>query len=181
MNDPKTQPQTPPSDPPGPAPSEPPSWFVEYTSKLSADLDRRFEGFKRKYVGDGAEPAPAAPPKSITNEDLSAARRFERVAAQLPAEARERLDAMADQRGFQDAALFAELLAQSLPARAEQSQAGAQLAPRGGAPSSAPSNPREPKSWAELMKLKSEDPKRYSELMDPDHPFDPQALPRFTR
>lgn len=101
-----------------------PSWAQALTKRIE-DIDnglgKRLDSYVEKREAQRAKAADKAKaePKAITIEDLNAARRFERLASKLPEESRKRLDQLIEERGFQDAALFAELLAQSLPAKAE--------------------------------------------------------------
>lgn len=165
----------------------PPEWFKSYTEaenrrreQFSAELDKRFEGFRKKYIEPKSEPA-EQPMKAVTPDDLKAAMRLGQVSASLPEDARKRIDQLASERGYQDALMLAEMLAQSIPEPANGPEPATRVAPKGMGASPAPSAVSEPASMRELMELKESDPARFKALMDPNHPFDPTNLPYYTR
>lgn len=164
--------------------SERPAWFQAYLDEqkrdretFTKDLDKRFEGFREKYVKDqDPEPKPAAGkegPKPITRDDVqkhvSAAMKLGQLTAKLPEDARERIDQLLEDRGVDDALMVAEMLAESLPANGEEHAARA--APKGKGASPAPNGTGSP-TKAELKALlksgKDEDRKRYYEIVQAD-------------
>ena len=147
---------------------QPPAWFSSYVESQkkereasSKELDRRFEGFREKYLkkDDKSEkPEPGAAKQGLTMEDMekhvTAAMRLGELKSKLPEDAREHVEQIAKDRGIQDAVIFAELLSKSLPAKVE-GDAARVAPPKGKGASPATSQIVGPTTQTEAREMKS--------------------------
>jgi hypothetical protein len=118
-------------------------------------------------------PPPAPPPAGLSHADLKAALDLQTGMHGLPAAHQQHLHAIAAQQGYQAALKALELI--NLGRAAAPAPAANPAAPT-------PRPPEEP--WPTtrkaLRELALNNPKRFAELMSPDHDFDPSVLKRHT-